>query len=332
MITEKSFARAGLLGNPSDGFGGKVIAFTIGNFHADVSVAPANRMVFVPGRDDSDEYDSPSHFGESVARYGLYGGIRLLKAAVHELLRYCQLIGRFPRDNFSIQWSSNIPRGVGLAGSSAIVTAALKALVKFWDLPVPPEWLAAIALRAETETLGIPAGPQDRVIQMLGGVVYMDFSPEAMRLENGLPSGHYQSLPAKSPAPLYVAWSADAAEPTEVFHNNLGSRFRSGDIQVIEAMKKFAEFAQAGRQAWLDGDASSLGRLITANFDLRRSLVSLPAWQVRMVEVARSTGASAKFCGSGGAIVGTFSDEEHLARLSAALAGIGCHTIVPQMD
>lgn len=331
MIVEKSFARAGLLGNPSDGFGGKVIAFTIGDFHAEVSVAPSEKMVFVPGRDDADEYDSPVHFRESAARYGIYGGIRLLKAAAHQLLGYCHTQGKIPGENFSIVWKSNIPRGVGLAGSSAIITAALKALVKFWNLPIAPERLAAIALRAETETLGIPAGPQDRVIQMLGGVVYMDFSPEAIRVEDGLTTGRYESLPAKGPAPIYVSWSPGAAEPTEVFHNNLGARFRAGDRGVVEAMGKFARLACEGREAWLAGDGPSLSRLIDANFDLRRSLVSLPDWQVRMVETARSTGASAKFCGSGGAIVGTFKNEDHFARLSAALADIGCQTIIPRI-
>ena len=48
-----------------------------------------------------------------------------------------------------------------------------------------------------------------------------------------------------------------------------------------------------------------------------------------MVMTARSTGASAKFAGSGGAIVGTYEDDAQFDRLSAALAGIGCQTIRP---
>ena len=48
-----------------------------------------------------------------------------------------------------------------------------------------------------------------------------------------------------------------------------------------------------------------------------------------MVKVARSTGASAKFAGSGGAIVGTYEDESQFTRLSAALREIGCRTLKP---
>jgi glucuronokinase len=48
-----------------------------------------------------------------------------------------------------------------------------------------------------------------------------------------------------------------------------------------------------------------------------------------MVKVARSAGASAKFAGSGGAIVGTYEDEAQFERLCEALAEIGCRTLKP---
>ena len=48
-----------------------------------------------------------------------------------------------------------------------------------------------------------------------------------------------------------------------------------------------------------------------------------------MVMTARKCGASAKFAGSGGAIVGTYEDEAQLERLKADLAAIGSETFVP---
>ena len=50
-----------------------------------------------------------------------------------------------------------------------------------------------------------------------------------------------------------------------------------------------------------------------------------------MVQVARNAGASAKFAGSGGAIVGTYTDEEQFTRLSVALREIGCRTLKPNI-
>ena len=48
-----------------------------------------------------------------------------------------------------------------------------------------------------------------------------------------------------------------------------------------------------------------------------------------MVMTARSVGASAKFAGSGGAIVGTYEDDAQYAALERALAGVGCRTLRP---
>jgi glucuronokinase len=69
---------------------------------------------------------------------------------------------------------------------------------------------------------------------------------------------------------------------------------------------------------------------MNANFDLRRTIYALPAWQVQMVEVARACGASAKFAGSGGAIVGIVRDDAMFQTLCARLGEIGSHTVRPR--
>ena len=76
-----------------------------------------------------------------------------------------------------ISFESDIPLQVGLAGSSAIVVAALRVLCRWWRVELPPDELAELALRAESELLGIAAGPQDRVVQSYQGLLDMDFAP-----------------------------------------------------------------------------------------------------------------------------------------------------------
>jgi glucuronokinase len=51
-----------------------------------------------------------------------------------------------------------------------------------------------------------------------------------------------------------------------------------------------------------------------------------------MVERARRAGATAKFAGSGGAIIGTYPDQPTLHRLEAELGNIGCRVIQPVME
>ena len=81
----------------------------------------------------------------------------------------------------------------------------------------------------------------------------------------------------------------------------------------------------------LDGDRAKLHELIDANFDLRARLYQLDQGNLEMIRLARSTGASANFAGSGGAIVGLYEGEEMFARLVAALAPAGIAVIKPQI-
>ena len=50
-----------------------------------------------------------------------------------------------------------------------------------------------------------------------------------------------------------------------------------------------------------------------------------------MVETARACGASAKFAGSGGAIVGTYGDEGMLDLLRKRLDALGVAVILPDI-
>ena len=72
--------------------------------------------------------------------------------------------------------------------------------------------------------------------------------------------------------------------------------------------------------------------MMNTNFDTRRSICPLSKKHVEMIEVAREAGVSAKFAGSGGAIVGTFADEAMFTNLSQRLGAIGCQVIRPILD
>ena len=218
-----------------------------------------------------------------------------------------------------------------MAGSSAIIVATLRCLMEFYGVEIPLQAQPSFVLSVENEELGITAGLQDRVIQVYEGVVYMDFGLEREQQVEGLKCYQYEYLdPARLP-PLYVAYNNVLSEPTELFHNDIRGRFNRGEEKVVRAMKHFAELAEKGREALLRGDAEELARLIDENFDTRRSIYNLAPWQIEMVETARRCGASAKFAGSGGAIIGTYRDHAMFESLSYDLQAIGSRTIKPQV-
>ena len=93
-----------------------------------------------------------------------------MQAACSSFYSYCEDHGiQLPQKNFRMRYATTIPRQRGLAGSSAIVVAALNCLLEFYGAEplVPASARPGIALRAE-EALGIAAGWQDRVVQARG--------------------------------------------------------------------------------------------------------------------------------------------------------------------
>ena len=333
ILRHQAYARAGLIGNPSDGYNGKTISVIVRNYRAQVTLYEWDRIEIVRSRNDESSFRSLDELSEDVRRHGYYGGIRLVKAAIHGFADYCRARSISLHDrNFSIRYESTIPRQVGLAGSSAIIVATFRALLDFYGITIDRRVLPSLVLSVERDQLGIQAGLQDRVIQVYGDAVFMDFSKEAMEICDGFPCGRYESIPTELFPPLYIAHSADYSEPTEVFHNNLRFRYDNGEPDVLEAMRIFAALAVEARQAIESGRRERLAELMDENFDTRRSICRLAKEQVAMVETARAVGVSAKFAGSGGAIIGTYPDEATFDRLVAAMKGIGCTVIKPILD
>lgn len=330
IIRQQGFARAGLIGNPSDGYYGKTISFLVKDFHADVILYEWEDLELILSQEDRSRFGSVRELARDVRLHGYYGGVRLVKATIKKFVDYC-LKQNLPlhERNFSIRYESNIPRQVGLAGSSAIIVATLRALMGFYGVEIPLHLQPSLALSVETEELGIVAGLQDRVIQVYGGLVYMDFAREAMRQECGYRYGAYERLDPALLPPLYLAYSEEEGEPTEVTHRPLRVRFDQGDPDVVGAMQRFARLTDDAKKSLLAGDADRLSRLIDENFDTRRSICQLQPAHVRMIETARQAGASAKFAGSGGAVIGTYRDETIYLRLKGDLEAIGCRVLKP---
>jgi len=330
LCRKRAYARAGLLGNPSDGYNGRTISFSVRNYWAEVVLYEWDAVEIVLADDDRARFDSVGELARDVRLHGYYGGIRLIKATIKRFVEHCAARGLTLHDrNFSIRYHTTIPRQVGLAGSSAIIVATLRCLMEFYGVEIPIDAQPTFVLLVEQEELGITVGLQDRVIQVYEGLVFMDFDACREHIVDGLRCYFYEPLDPALLPPVYVAHHQTLGEPTEVFHNNIRERFRGGDTAVVAAMKTLAGIAAEGRDALLARDTARLARLVDANFDSRRSIYRLPAWQIDMVEAARACGASAKFAGSGGAIVGTYGSETIFDDVSRALATIGSRTIKP---
>jgi len=327
VIQTTSYPRAGLIGNPSDGYHGKTIAFIVRNFSASVNLWQSPELEIQPARRDEMVFGSLGDLVEDTDSYGYYGGLRLLKASVKRFHDHCTQNGLSLHDrNFTIRYRSDIPPHVGMAGSSAIITACVRALMEFYEIQIPAPVLANLVLSVETDELLIPAGLQDRVVQAYEGLVFMDFAKKHFE-EMG--HGVYEELDLTSLPDLYIAYSPYLSENTEIFHNDIRGRFDRGEPAVIDAMAEWATLAQQARDLLSQGKGQDLGPLLNRNFDLRKSIYRLSQGNLDMIEAARSAGASAKFTGSGGAIVGIYDGEEMFERLITTLTPLGIKVLKP---
>ena len=292
IVRASTFARAGLVGHPSDGYGGATLSVTLLNFQADVEAQPAQELDIAP----ADERGRPE------------GGELLIRAAIARFERECRPLKQPVR----IRYRSTIPREVGLGGSSAIVISTLRALARLSLVEIDEEQLPKLALTVETEELGIAAGLQDRVVQVLGGLVFMDFEHD-----------RHEPLPTALLPKLFVAHRPSAGASSGTAHASVKERFDRGDRAVATAMRTLAQLAHDARAALKSNDRDAFAAALDAGYDVRASIFALDPRHIAMIAAARGLGLSATYTGSGGAIVGIADDAEKLKALRARLAPDG---------
>lgn len=326
VIKTEAYPRAALIGNPSDGYFGKTIAFVFKNFAAQVELIPSDKLQILPcGRERLLFYDIHD-LADEIEANGYYGGTRLIKAAIKVLHRYCRQHNiEIPIRNFTLSYQSNIPGQLGLAGSSAIITAAMNAMLQFYGIEIPKPELANLILSAEKDELHIGAGLQDRVAQVYATPVYMNFDKALMKKQG---YGEYIPFNKDLLPNLYLAYRTTLSEGSEITHNDLAARYRKGDADVLRAIEQWRQLTDAVWAKLQKGD-KDIAALINENFDIRSRTITISAGNKQLVETARTVGASAKFTGSGGAIIGTYKDEAMYEKISTAMHSIGAEVIKP---
>ena len=204
----------------------------------------------------------------------------------------------------------------------------MKALLAFYGVDIPKPILANLVLSVEIDELGIQAGLQDRVAQVYQGLVYMDFSKSIMDVQG---YGKYEYLDPNSLPNLYIAYLADLAEGSEKVHSTYRSSYQSGEEAFAKAVIRWAQLTEETKAYLQQGQPEKIAALLDENFDLRNSVRYVGEGNHRLITTARSVGASAKFTGSGGAIIGTYNDEKMYENLARKLDTIGASVLKPEI-
>jgi glucuronokinase len=254
-------------------------------------------------------FDNLLHLHRHSCLLGYTSGLRLVQATCKV---FCQLavIGGVSDTTLRsrggiLKFHTTIPRMVGLSGSSAIITATFRALMKLYelsldDLHIAREEFPAVLLSIEQEELGIKAGLQDRVIQAYGGLVHMDFTRS--KADHNI----YTPLPPSLLPPLYLLYNTDAGGDSGSVHSTVRQRYDAGDDTVVAGMQQISTLADMAVTCLRERHYSQLADCMEANFANRRQLYGdevVGAKNIAAAQLAQSLGFAVKFTGSGGSFI-----------------------------
>ena len=330
MIVASAPGRAGILGNPSDMYGGTVISCAVRQ-RAYVAVEPAPGLrltaldadLSVEVRSGADlRLVKPPTSAETVrmtptelaeARRRTY--LNVLKAVVSHQ--------RMASEPVHIRCWSEVPPNAGLSSSSALLVAALHATDRYLGRESSRHRFAETARSIEYTRMGVTCGFQDFYATSFGGLLYMDFrDKQDWRGPDADPFATVEQLvPGVERLPFVLAHTGTQRDSGET-HRPLRSRWLDGEPAVTHAVGEAGRLARHGKRHLLDGDWEALAALMQHNHELIAGIGgSGPACE-ELIATAQGLGArAAKLAGAGqgGTIVALHDDPVALAeRLKAA--------------
>ena len=286
VIRVTTSGRAGIIGNPTDGYGGTMIACSIKN-KVQVTICEAKELII------------ENQFGRKVLKWrndfdnqGDYFDV------VRAVLRYLKLYSLKAK----ISIKSDIPVQAGLAGSTATLSGVLSAVLSFIGKKYNKYHLAELNRVIELNYMKCHCGYQDAYMTTFGGLNYLDFRGKEFYKE--LNQEIYATVEPLSPfvqnLPFVIAHTGIKHHSGD-FHKPLRERWVEGERKVVEGYKEIADIARAGKKALLNEDWEELGYLMNKNHEIQDSISDSGEKNNYMIKIALENGAlGAKLAGAGG--------------------------------
>jgi galactokinase/mevalonate kinase-like predicted kinase len=315
VIQASAPGRAGIIGNPTDMYGGCVLSCSIGE-RAYCSLLPSEQSYIAVGDDVI--------YLENTESLNLDGGkFDLAKAAL-------QAFEVDPTaEKFGMRVRTDIPEQAGLAGSTAMLASIVGCLIEYLGLDLTKYEIAETVREIEANIMGITCGYQDQYMTVFGGLNFMDFTGKEYM--GGLipePFATVEPLSDIVPElPMLVAHTGVKRFSGSV-HKGLRERWLGGEEKVVKGYQRIAELGRLGKKALVTRDWKTLGELMNENHAIQRDLGGSSECNERLIEAALAHGAlGAKLAGAGhgGTVIILTEDVEAMRK---ALQSIGVDKII----
>lgn len=304
--------RCGIIGNPTDMYGGSVISCSTQE-RAAVIIEPSDILSFeVAGQ------RCEIHHAQDLKPDG--GFFDVAKAIVHFL--------NLADAKFSLRWACNVPFAAGLSSSSAMSVSILNAIFAFLGRKEHLFYRAEMARHVELNYMAL-CGYQDAYMCTFGGLNYMDFRQKQFyRAFGDEPYATVEGLhPYVSEYPFILAHTGIKRSSGTV-HVPIRERWLAGDREVTRCYLRIAHLARMGKRALLQHDWARLGQLMIENHEIQRDLGGSGPENDALIQAALDGGAlGAKLAGAGGGgtIIALTHDPESVIK---AITQTGPHRIL----
>ena len=331
--------RAGLLGNPSDMYGGTVIAVAVPR-RAYVSLRPAPCLRVAALDADLDlTVRSPDDLrlvlpptAAAAARMGQTALVAARRSTYLNVLKSVVVAQGMQDEPVEIRCWSDVPPSAGLSSSSALLVAALYATNAWLQRKTPPHQFAEMAREIEFSRMGVTCGFQDFYATTFGGLLCMDFrDKEHWRGPNVDPLATVEPLlDSEASLPLVLANTGRQRDSGET-HRPLRARWVEGDRDVRAAMRALGAIARQAKRDVLAGNWPAVGTAMNSAHGHIAAVGGSGSVVDALIEQAIKLGArGAKLAGAGlgGTIVVLHDDPSWLekkivARGAASAFAIG---------
>ena len=252
---------------------------------------------------------------EEIKHLEYNGNIDLAKAAIKQM----DIEG-----GLEIITRSNAPAGSGLGTSASMGVALIGALSKLSGSSLLPYEFAEQASLIERKELGILGGKQDHYASAYGGISFMEFMGEEVKVSKlELPRDLRYEL-EKSLVLCYTGKSRLSGD----IHRKVVDAYKSGQPKTRSAISNLKQIARQMKETLLNNDLNSFGDLLNENWKNQKALhPSVTNAQIDgLFEIALGNGATGgKACGAGGGGCLVFysePDKEHIVRKKLQETGV----------
>lgn len=212
--------------------------------------------------------------------------------------------------------SSTIPVAAGLGSGAAVSVAVIRAISAFMGKPLQNDRVSALAFEVEKLHHGTPSGVDNTVVTYAQPVYFVKGQP-------------LQTFNVGKPFTLLIG-DTGIASPTRIAVGDVRTAWQADAAYYDALFAKVGAIVEEARRAIESGDNAALGPLMNENHALLREIgVSSPELD-RLVDAARSAGASgAKLSGGGrGGNMIAMVDDASVAPVTDALTSAGAKSVI----